>query len=53
MQPRRRRKKTTINMKTMIRKVVSSCKRCKHKIWKIRTTKIKITMTRKVTSSYN
>jgi hypothetical protein len=44
-------KKVTIDMKTMTNKVVSSYKRCNHKRCKTQTTKIKITVTKKVTSS--
>lgn len=48
MQQRERRRKTTINMMTMTRRVASSYK---HKKYKTRTTKIKIMMTRRITNS--
>jgi hypothetical protein len=41
----------TINMKTIAQNVVSSYKRCKHKGCKTQTSKIKIIMTKKVSSS--
>jgi uncharacterized protein YhfF len=50
LQPRRRRRKTMIDMKITSRRVVNNYE---HKRCKIRTTKIKITMIKKVASSYN
>jgi len=43
----------TINMKNTTQNVVSTYKRCKHKGCKTQTSKIKITMTKKVKSSYS
>jgi hypothetical protein len=40
-------------MKTMTRRVPNSWKRCRHKRYKIWTTKIKIKTTKKVINSYN
>ncbi len=50
MQQKERKRKMTINMRTMIKRVANSCK---HKRCKTQTTKIKIMMIRKVNSNYN
>jgi len=50
LQPRRRRRKTMIDMKITNRRAMNNYE---HKRCKIKTTKIKITMIKKVASSYN
>jgi uncharacterized protein YhfF len=50
LQPRGKKRKTMINMRTASRRVMNSYK---HKRCKMKTTKIKITTIRRVTSSYN
>ncbi len=50
MQQKKKKRNMMINMKTMTRRTVNNYK---HKRCKTRTIKIKITTTRRVSSSYN